>query len=609
MGRPIDELTVALGLEPDFKSWQKSRQAILKEGGKIAARLDAIDRKRRDEAVREDKRAFDARMRMAREELALARKRMEVEAAAARVARKRAEGGFFGGKGQAVGALRLGKGGFSAGMGFLGLHPAMMAGAIGVAGIGAATKDALDFDKQLTRLAINSSGAVGSIDSVRSQILAISKETGMAKEDILSSAAAFTALTGNGKQAREAMAAFALAQKATGASAEDLAMTAGALSQQLGIQGNEFERVFSILQKGAKAGAVEFSEMAGLMSSMAASFQGFAGSQGAAGVAQLSAMFQTARQGFGSASETSTGVERMLQALSQPRTIKALKALNITTMTIAKDGTTRMKNALEILQAMQKSAAGRDVRWMNAIFESSEARRAASEIMRNMSLVKTMARESLNANDIAMDAATVAASASGKVETAINGIKIAVAEAFTPDRLQAFADGLNAIIEVAATAAKIPGFISHALGDEDHPLVQQAASESLGRLRDQGFSDAELMGEKPVTDLARAKMIVDESMTGTGGLSAIRHQVRKERLRGTLDPADAAIRGAEIVMAETKRLMEARVPVPSPNALVGDNQVEINITVPPGTDAQGVGQAVRKVMMELWDSQMRGAMP
>ena len=118
-------------------------------------------------------------------------------------------------------------------------------------------QSALAFNESLTRLDIAANGAMGSIDEINSRILDVSDSTGVAKEEILAGANAFLALTGNGKAAAESMELFARVKKATGSSMDDIAASSAAVNQNLGIMPNQFEKAFSIMIAGGKAGAVE----------------------------------------------------------------------------------------------------------------------------------------------------------------------------------------------------------------------------------------------------------------------------------------------------------------------------------------------------------------
>lgn len=648
MGRPIDELTVALGLEPDFKSWQNARQRLLKEGAQIGKKLDSLDDRRRKAQAAADKKAhadkvrlaksmvslekreFDAKMRRIRDEMRALKERNRIEDLQRKIADRKAGKNGKNEKGGGRSGPGLARRGMGKAMGVLGISPGQMIAGAGLVTIAAATQDALAFDDALTDMQINGKMTTEQIDKLRTEILKASAATGVAKEDILAGAASFVTITGDSKTAQESIMAFALAQKATKATASDLAATAGSLSQQLGLNAKDFQLMFSILHKGAKDGSVEFSEMAGLMAEMSAAYQNFAGAKSIRGLSELSAMFQTAKQGFGTSDEARTGIVRMLDSLSQPRTLKALKALGISTMTVDKDGTERMRNALEIIKSMRGTIAGRSMRWQNAIFESSEARKAFQELTKNMDQVDRMVRESANANDIAEDAAKRSASASDKVKVAINGVKIAAAEAFTPERIQAFADGLSAVLGLVSGIGKGISAISYMIGGDPNGTRVQEGKDLLTRLRAAGLTDEEISSQfvgEHVKRQVYSGASTDRGLLDEDLLSQRRYiqramteeRVDKARagLAASVTASDSAMSAAGAASREYHRLTGNRQ---NPDVLgfrsqaygqsvMGAPNQTVNVTVPPGTDAEGVGEAVRRAMLGLWESSMRGAMP
>src|SRR5262245_15920561 len=129
-------------------------------------------------------------------------------------------------------------------------------------------KDALAFEKGLTRLDISSRGAMGSMRDVKNQILTVSRETGVAKEEILAGATAFVNLTGDGKAAKDSLMTFARVAQASGASMDDISAAAAAMNQNLKVNPAEFEKAFSILIRGGKLGAVELKDFAGLLAEL-----------------------------------------------------------------------------------------------------------------------------------------------------------------------------------------------------------------------------------------------------------------------------------------------------------------------------------------------------
>ncbi len=335
---------------------------------------------------------------------------------------------------------------------------ASAAGALGPAAVGAgfalAAKDAFAFDDAMTQLQISSRGAMGSMGQVRDLMFNVSRETGVAKEELAAGAQQFIALTGDGKAAAGSLETFAKTQRATGASMSDISSTAAALNQQLGIMPNEMEKAFSILVAGGKEGAVEFKDMAGLMSSLSANFRQFGGSQGAGGLAFLSASFQTARKSFGSASEAATGLEALMGAVVQ-HADKLKKGAGIEVFNVnAETGAKTLKSFEEILDSIANSKLATDPELLFETLGRKEAVKTVQELIRTKGAVRDLANSTMRANDVAEDYAKRQASASARLSKIWNDLKISAAEFFTPERMQSIVDVMKGIGAAAVETGK-----------------------------------------------------------------------------------------------------------------------------------------------------------
>jgi TP901 family phage tail tape measure protein len=318
------------------------------------------------------------------------------------------------------------------------------------AGMVVATKDALDFDKALTQLGINSQHALGTYDEMKKRILDVSKATGQAKEEILAGAAAYTAITGDGKGAAEQMETFSKVAVATGSNIEDIARTAAALKQNLQLDPADFEKTFSILIQGGKKGAVELNELASVFAGLAPLANQFDQGAGVKGASRLAAALQLARQGFGSTSEAANGLERLMGSIRQ--NAKLFKAGGVQVFDVKKNekGQTvkTLKSFDEIIESIADSKLARDPALLTRAFGSKEAYAAFIQLTKNKGAWDALTESTLQANDVQEDYAEKQASSSFKAEKAWNNLKVAVAEAFTSERLEKFAKGLEKILGI-----------------------------------------------------------------------------------------------------------------------------------------------------------------
>ncbi len=330
-------------------------------------------------------------------------------------------------------------------MGMFGAGAAL--GGIFVAG----ARDALKFDESLTRLDISSSGAMGALSDVRNQILAISKDTGVAKEEILAGAQSFVALTGDGRAAAQSMALFARVSKATGATMEDISGAAAAMTQNLKIKPQDFEKAFSILIRGGKMGAVELKDMAGLLAQLAPLAERFKGGGGTRGLAVLGSAFQLTRQGAGSAPEAATQLEALMGAIVQHA--GKLRKGGVTVFdekTVNGKKVKELRSLDEIVDSIANSKLARDPELLVKALGRKEAYAAFLQLTKVRGAWSSLATQTEKANDVSQDYAKFQESNAAKVDKAWNNVKIALAEAFTPDRIEALSHVLVRVLEFAA---------------------------------------------------------------------------------------------------------------------------------------------------------------
>lgn len=534
------------------------------KGGKVADLFAAL-------GIEPDKKSFDR----ARDELG-----RFVKQADSKLARV--------GKGLGKGFLGLGKAFGKAGLGVAG--KAVKGAAIGgfaalTFGAKQAISDAIEFDSALTDLGISSAGAMGRFEDVRNRILDVSKATGVSKEQILGGARAFVALTGDGKAASESMLTFARVSKATGADMEDIAGSAAALVQQLRIAPGDMERAFSILVRGGKQGAIELKDMAQFMAGVSAQFKQFAGSEGTKGLATISSAFQIAAQNFGGdAAQTATGLERLMESFAQPRTVKALKSLaDIDVFTVDANGEKRLRSFTDLIEEISESPLATDPEKLAKAFESAPGKAALRALIENRVEWGRNYQATLQARDIGEDYATKQKSASAQLVKLWNDVKIAVAGAFTPERVAAFVE----VVKAAAEAGKgVVGFLGDVAGFLG---FMETKSEQFQRRQD-------------VKALTEDKSLSDEQLAGLARYSenaASALKVRQGRARRASEMQQHAAS-----LAETKGAFRFDQPT-RPDEYGQNVETNITVNVPAGSDAKAIGGAVRDAWEDFWHGKLR----
>lgn len=317
-----------------------------------------------------------------------------------------------------------------------------------------------DFERNLKRYEITTSGSAASTAAMRSQIAALSKETGIAREEILAGASTYVALTGDAKGASDAMAAFARISQASGASVADVANATAALRTSMGLEAKDIEAVFSGLIVQGKAGAVEIKDMAGELATLAPQFANFRGGKGVEGIREMGAAFQVIRTGAGSASEAATQFQALMGSLADSETLRKLQAIKI--RVYDPDGS--MRSASEIFEDIAKNQKLADPRIIGAIFGRKEAQQAVRSLRNHIDLYRELKVAAQDTGAVQRDLDSYLASDAGRLDKAFNDMKVTIAEAFTPERITAFTNAVQALAEKLGPVVDFIGKAADKLG-------------------------------------------------------------------------------------------------------------------------------------------------
>lgn len=416
-------------------------------------------------------------------------------------------------------------------------------------GITGAMDSFRDFEKQLVRFQVTSGKSTSAMHAFRGSIMRISKETAIAHDEILGGASAYVALTGDVAGAERAMESFARIAQASGSSTAEVATAAAALRDSFAIDPADFEKAFSSLISQGKAGAVELKDLASELSSVAPLFAQFGSMGGLGGVGQLGAALQVARKNFGSASEAANGLRGMMVAL-QANAKRFEKAGIRVFNKDAKTGAKTMRNFSDIWHDISNSKLVNDPTLLTEAFGREEAKRAFDALSKHSGLYDELIAAGQNYGAVTEDFGTVMASDAFKLEKAINGVKVALAEAFTPERIQKFvafmqklADKLGVVID---GFGKLVDFVTGP--DLDNPFLQGYGAEGHQ-------SNADVRGALEGT-LANAGSELDMDIDSK---IAYLNKIREDLARANAyDESSGAIAGSGTSDESLRRAIEAK---------------------------------------------------
>lgn len=310
-------------------------------------------------------------------------------------------GGFRTTIGQAVSGVRsLGNavGGIAGQLGMLGGALGALAGASGVAAIGAAVRNAADFEAVLGDIAITAGIGNDRLAELGARLVAVGRDANQSKEDV---AAALRELVSAGldlDDALEALPAIARTATASGAAIEDLARSAFVLMQTLKVEPSQLAAELDRLAFAGKQGAFELKDMARELPSLAASIKNI-GLTGTAAVSTLAAALQIAKEGAGSAAEAATNVQNLFQKLASPETLRNWRrfGVDLTRLmeTAIKEGRNPFEAVLEKLDQMlaRKKSDPQRAKLLGALFGDIQVQNALKALMPNLERYKELREE------------------------------------------------------------------------------------------------------------------------------------------------------------------------------------------------------------------------
>lgn len=337
-----------------------------------------------------------------------------------------------------AGKAARGLGGAGLGLARRGLQGLGVAAAVGGVGLISMADNAMVLEKSLTRYQIATNASDAQLAQFRTRLGEVTRASGVGRQELLDGAAAYVALTGDANGAAAGMELFAKVQNATGAQMADVATTAAAMRDNLAIDPKDFEAGFSALVVQGKAGAVELRDLAAEMADLAPAMSGFKGGKGLRGLIETGAALQVVKKGAGTASKAATNLAQLSNAMI--RNSKKFKAKGIRIF----DRKGEKRNFLAIIDDIRKKKLT-EPQLIN-LLGSSEAMSAMRELLSRKDLLNELIATGADKGAIDRDASKYLESPAGRVQRAWEAVKLKLAEAFTPERIEAFATKLEQLV-------------------------------------------------------------------------------------------------------------------------------------------------------------------
>lgn len=493
-----------------------------------------------------------------------------------------------------------------------------------VAGIMAAGAQVVDFEKTLQGLSTQAGYTTGQVDDLRKRIDQVSLQTGMARDEVLAMADTIINLEGAAGFSAEKMELLARASVAANAPAEDLAKVMFSLNASF-FDGEgkaaDMEGALSAVIQAGKEGSIPLNEMAQVLQQVSSEFDDFS-QAGKNGAAELAAALQVMRTSFGGASEAGTGLSALVGNLT--RDAGKLKKLSKGAVRVfeTKNGVKTLRSLNAILDDIAKSELWRDPELLAKAFGSKEALKAVRALIEQREKYDELALAARNSNAVQEDFNKNINSQSGRLSKAMNELKNSIAQAFTPEVLEAFAlvlgnvaQTIGWVVTKIADAAKLADRLADWVAEQEGKrqrempqlLLEQARAfgrgEIAGNQREnlarRGFDESQFSAAaaRQILDEARSRDLIrdgaiDKEALANLDLHAFDALDLQRGLERALEISSAA--PAELVPASRERAIEQAFANPERPAPPMGPQFP---TVVPGEDMRTLG-------LEIWQGML-----
>ncbi|MCG6204200.1 phage tail tape measure protein [Rhodopseudomonas sp. HC1] len=279
----------------------------------------------------------------------------------------------------AAAAARFGAAGVGAGLGMAGIGG--LATAAGGVYLGQkSVRRYAETDMAITRIGITADATDAEIQQLNRSISGLSSQTGKSFDDVTSGLESLVAGGMDLPQALPALPAIAKTAQAAGAEVKDMATTALALNQALGISTSKMDAAFDTLVVGGKAGKFELKDMARYMASMAPQAAAI-GLKGEEGLKRIVAVLQTIRAGSGTTEEAASSFSDLLGKMETDETANKFKKFGID---IRKEMDKSRKSGKDLIQTfveMTEKALKGDLSKLPLLAGDKEMRRAVLALL------------------------------------------------------------------------------------------------------------------------------------------------------------------------------------------------------------------------------------
>jgi hypothetical protein len=310
--------------------------------------------------------------------------------------------------------------------------------AAGMPGLDEMIADVFDASRELTRFQIDAQLSRSQVAAFNDELLRVSNATGVSRHALIEAAHAYQILTGDAAGAVASSQLFAEVANASGSNMQDIAAAAASMRKNLNIDPSDFRAGFDILLNMGHKASVELRDFAGEMADLNPMFKDFGGKSSTEKLAEMAAVLEVTKYNFGNASEAANGFKQAMTQISKSKVSEKFAAHGVKIWDFDPKTKTHVKrDYFDVIKDIHDKIKDRKV-LSDILGGRQEAYRAFTAQLDHYEEMLALQKESQNSNQVAKDNQTWMESSSGRLAKLWEQIKNSVAEAFSPDRIEAF---------------------------------------------------------------------------------------------------------------------------------------------------------------------------
>lgn len=284
-------------------------------------------------------------------------------------------------------------------------------------------RDYAQLERTIGRIVINADKPATSIKPTIAVLQELADKSKLPFDNVVQG---LETLIASGRSLEEGLAflpSVARTAQASGSEMSDIALTADALANSLGITADKMQQAFDILAFEGKAGKFELKDMAAELPAIAPAFAAL-GYKGTAGLKRLAAMLEIVRNQTGSSAEAATNFSNILQKAYGNEVAKSFKKYHID---IRKELDRTRKEGGDVIQTLveqtQKALKG-DLSKLPLIFTDIQMQQGMRALLTQMpELKKHLDALGSASGTVAKDFAQITGDSEGNWQQLINNIQ------------------------------------------------------------------------------------------------------------------------------------------------------------------------------------------